>query len=76
MQFWFASQRSVSASWASTCVFVPPLRRGVSTRATQSGAPFGMSCWTTRCLSIPAFQRHRFSGRSRTCTSITSATDP
>jgi hypothetical protein len=75
MQFWLASQRSVSASWQSTCSIEPPLRRGVSTRATQSGAPLGMSCWTTSLPSIPVFQRHRFSGRSRTCGTIHSATD-
>ena len=74
MQFWLASQRSVSASWQIMCVFVPPCRRGVSTRATQSGAPLGMSCWTTRWRSMPAFQRHRFIGRSRMCGSIASAT--
>ena len=74
MQFWFASQTSVAASPPTAWQTSPPRRRGTVTRRTQSGAPFGIACWTTTGLSIPAFQRHRFSGRSRTCGTIAGAT--
>ena len=75
MQFWLASQASVATSPPTAWQTVPPRRRGTVTRRTQSGAPFGISCWTTTSRSMPAFQRHRFSGRSRTCGSIAGATD-
>ena len=74
MQLTCDSQRSVSASSAIAWVTSPPRRRGTLTRCTHSGAPFGISCCTTRWRSIPAFQRHRFSGRLRTCGTITGAT--
>jgi hypothetical protein len=74
MQFWFASQTSVAFSPPTTLVISPPFRRDTVTRRTHSGAPFGIACWTTTSLSIPSFQRHRFSGRSRTWPVITSPT--
>jgi hypothetical protein len=74
MQFWFASHTSVAASPPTAWTTVPPLRRSTPTRRTQSGAPRGISCWTTRSPWMPLFQRHRFSGRSRTCGAIAGAT--
>ena len=38
MQFWLASQRSVSASWQSTCSMRAALRRGVSQRSPSRRA--------------------------------------
>jgi hypothetical protein len=74
MQFWLASQTIVAVSPPTAWTTVPPRRRGTSTRRTQSGAPFGIACWTTTSRSIPAFQRHRLSGRSRTCGTMAGAT--
>ena len=74
MQFCCASQRSVSASLIIPWTIEPPLRRGTSQRATQSGAPFGSDCWTTTSSAMPLFQRQRFIGRSLQCGTISSAT--
>ena len=74
MQFWLASQTSVAASPPTAWVTSPPRRRGTVTRFTQSGAPFGIACWITSSFSMPRFQRHRLSGRSRTCGTIAGAT--
>ena len=74
MQFWLASQTSVAASPPTAWSTVPPRRRSTVTRRTQSGAPFGIACCTTSSPSMPAFQRHRLSGRSRTCGTIAGAT--
>ena len=71
MQFWLASQTSVATSPPTAWVTSPPLRRSTVTVRTHAGAPFGIACWITTGLSIPAFQRQRLSGRSLTCGAIT-----
>ncbi len=74
MQFWLAIHTSAAGSPPTMWDTVPPPRLTTSARRTQSGAPLGISCWTTRWPSMPLFQRHRFSGRSRRCGTIVAAT--